>query len=88
MKARCTSSRKSSTLSLDFPLKVVTFGCGIERENDISGSVGFEDGERSSGDIDESIGVSWEAGGSGGSWEALVSVSRAGEEISLRFLLL
>ena len=33
--------------------EVVIFGCGIERENDISGSVGFEDGERSSGDIDE-----------------------------------
>ena len=42
MKARWTSSRKSSTLSLDFPLKVVIFGCGIERE--IFGNVeGFDD---------------------------------------------
>ena len=65
MKARCTSSRKSSALSLDFPLKVVIFGCGIERENDISGSVGFEDGERSSGDIDEGNGGSWDFGSSG-----------------------
>ena len=69
------------------------FGCRIERENDIFDSVelgggrrssgvdgvGFEDGEMSSGGDD---------GGSGGGWEALVSVSRTGEEISLRLLLL
>ena len=61
--------------------------CLIDRENDISGSVGFEDGERSSRDVDKGNGGSWEAGGIGGSWEALVSVSRTGEEISLRFLL-
>ena len=58
MKARGTSSKKSSTLSLDFPLKVVTFGGGVERENDVSGSVGFEDGDRSSGDVGEGSGGS------------------------------
>ena len=45
-------------LSLDFPLKVLIFGCGIERGNDISGSVGFEDVERSSQDVDEGNGGS------------------------------
>ena len=40
-------------------------GCLIDRENDISGSVGFEDGERRSGTVDKGNGGSWEARGSG-----------------------
>ena len=41
---------KSSTLSLDFPQKVATLGCRIERENDIKfGDVGFEVGKSSNG---------------------------------------
>ena len=54
-------------LSLGFPWKVVMAGRPIDRENDISGRVGFEDGERSCGDVDEGNGGSLEAGGSGAS---------------------
>ena len=44
VKERRTSLMKSSMFSLDLPWKVVTVGCLIDRENDISAGIGFRSG--------------------------------------------
>ena len=58
-------SKKVPTLSPDFPLKAVMCGCGIERENDIFGSVASFDeggndavsGDDEVSDIEEASGI-------------------------------